>query len=160
MTAEHMKKVQTWIYKAGMLPLLFPEERKKKTFREKLIHGMFKGMLIHTMIVHWSHHGYAFLVEHEKKIIGFTAIWLLDEEKKAYRLPLVIADKTSLRKGIGSRILAMTTDFIRQNNPQFVVLVPYLPADRTDYIGFYTKNGFRPTEQIDDASVTLFKRYE
>lgn len=160
MRAEYLKKAQKWIYSYGMLPLLFPEQRKLKSFKEKIAFGMFKGMLIQTMIIHWSHHGLVFLIEKQGKIIGLSAIWQFDEENRAYRLPLVIADRNRQRIGVGSKVLKMCADYLLNERDGFVVLVPYLPSDREDYLNFYTNNGFKKSEHNDEGSITLFRKYE
>jgi broad specificity polyphosphatase/5'/3'-nucleotidase SurE len=83
----------------------------------------------------------------------------LDKTKKAYRIPILITNDDNKRKGYGSEVIDILTDFIDETEESFVILVPYIPTSRQDYQAFYNKNGFTQSEGETQTTLTFHKRY-
>ncbi len=156
--SDKLKLVKKWIKKGGLLPFIFPEDRMQNlTPREKLGHKLFRGMIIQSMIIHWSHKGHVFLIKKDDKIIGFSASWLLDEERKAFRIPIYLKSENR-RKGYGSKALNMVSEFIKVSTPGSLILVPSIPEEKTEIIDFYKKNEFSFVDNTEQVNLTMYRK--
>ncbi len=156
--ADKVKLVVKWIRKSNLLTFIFPEDRLQKlTKKERLGHKLFRGLIIQSMIIHWSHKGHVFLVKKNDKLIGFTASWLLDKDRNAFRIPLyLIPDER--RKGYGSKILTMVAEFIKLSSPSSIILVPSIPQTEDIIVNFYKKNHFNIIDNSEQTNFTMYRK--